>query len=98
MNKRAFLFLGILYLLSSLSIAEAAPTQQSSYELMSAENKAMQDDPLLNPAMFWVGDGESLWQQKLGPQNKSCSTCNDNHLYPLLLEDPIKCAMAKPSW
>ncbi len=43
---------------------------------MSAENKAMQDDPLLNPAMFWVGDGESLWQQKLGPQNKSCSSCH----------------------
>ncbi|WP_331852040.1 hypothetical protein [Polynucleobacter necessarius] len=26
--------------------------------------------------MFWVGDGESLWQQKLGPQNKSCSSCH----------------------
>jgi sulfur-oxidizing protein SoxA len=43
---------------------------------MSAENKAMQDDPLLNPAMFWVGDGETLWLQKLGPQNKSCSSCH----------------------
>nr|WP_255537003.1 sulfur oxidation c-type cytochrome SoxA [Polynucleobacter sp. AP-Capit-er-40B-B4] len=50
--------------------------QQSSYELMSAENKAMQDDPLLNPAMFWVGDGETLWQQKMGSQNKSCSSCH----------------------
>ena len=50
--------------------------QQSSYELMSAENRAMQDDPSLNPAMFWVGDGEALWQQKMGPQNKSCSTCH----------------------
>ena len=50
--------------------------QQSSYELMSAENKAMQDDPSLNPAMFWVGDGEALWQQKMGPQNKSCSACH----------------------
>ncbi|MBU3582252.1 sulfur oxidation c-type cytochrome SoxA [Polynucleobacter sp. AP-Capit-er-40B-B4] len=43
---------------------------------MSAENKAMQDDPLLNPAMFWVGDGETLWQQKMGSQNKSCSSCH----------------------
>lgn len=76
MKRRAFLYLGIAYLICSLSIAVAAPTQQSSYELMSAENKAMQDDPLLNPAMFWVGDGEALWQQKLGPQNKSCSTCH----------------------
>ena len=61
----------------TIGVANAAqPLQQSSYELMSAENKAMQDDPLLNPAMFWVGDGEALWQQKLGSQNKSCSTCH----------------------
>ncbi len=43
---------------------------------MSVENKAMQDDLSLNPAMFWVGDGETLWHQKLGPQNQSCSTCH----------------------
>lgn len=36
----------------------------------------MQDDPLLNPAMFWVGDGEALWQKPVGPQNKSCSNCH----------------------
>nr|WP_255532141.1 sulfur oxidation c-type cytochrome SoxA [Polynucleobacter parvulilacunae] len=63
--------------LSFLGVANSTPpSQQSSYELMSAENKAMQDDPLLNPAMFWVGDGEALWQQNLGSQNKSCSTCH----------------------
>ena len=28
--------------------------RQSSYEFMTLENKAMQDDPNLNPAMFWV--------------------------------------------
>ena len=49
---------------------------QSSYELMSAENKAMQDDASLNPAMFWVGDGETLWN-KLSEQNgKSCANCH----------------------
>jgi len=58
------------------SANSAPPKQQSSYELMSSENKAMQDDASLNPAMFWVGDGEVLWQQKLGPQNKSCSSCH----------------------
>ena len=57
---------------------DATAKQQSSYELMSAENKAMQDDPSLNPAMFWVGDGENLWQQKIGSQNKSCSSCHGN--------------------
>ena len=76
MNKRAFLSLGCICLTFCFSIGVAAPFQQSSYELMSTENKAMQDDPLLNPAMFWVGDGEVLWQQKLGPQNKSCNSCH----------------------
>ena len=67
----------ILANLINMGIANStAPTQQSSYELMSSENKAMQNDPLLNPAMFWVGDGESLWQQKVGPQNASCSSCH----------------------
>lgn len=50
--------------------------QQSSYQLMSAENKAMQDDASLNPAMFWVGDGESLWQAKGSPNTKSCASCH----------------------
>jgi len=50
--------------------------QQSSYELMSAENKAMQDDASLNPAMFWVVDGESLWQAKGSPNTKSCASCH----------------------
>ena len=81
MKKKTSLFLSSLYLtlvgFICMGVAKAIPpSQQSSYELMSAENKAMQDDPSLNPAMFWVGDGESLWQQKLGPQNNSCSTCH----------------------
>ena len=70
----ASMLLGALSALAETDLPP--PGRQSSYELMSPENKAMQDDPSLNPAMFWVGDGESLWQQKLGPQNKSCSSCH----------------------
>lgn len=54
----------------------ASVHQQSSYELMSPENKVMQDDASLNPAMFWVTDGQALWDQKLGSQNKACSNCH----------------------
>ena len=43
---------------------------------MSAENQAMQDDPSLNPAMFWVAEGESLWQAKLGDKNRACASCH----------------------
>jgi sulfur-oxidizing protein SoxA len=49
---------------------------QSSYELMSAENKAMQDDASLNPAMFWVGDGETLWNKPSEQNGKSCASCH----------------------
>ena len=49
---------------------------QSSYELMSAENKAMQDDASLNPAMFWVGDGEALWNMSSEKNGKSCAGCH----------------------
>lgn len=81
MNNLIFLFRRSIYLFLVAciwisSVNSAPPKQQSSYELMSPENKAMQDDASLNPAMFWVGDGEVLWQQKLGPQNKSCSSCH----------------------
>lgn len=79
MKQRAIsILVGICFaLVASIALAQSnKQRQQSSYDLMSAENKAMQDDPLLNPAMFWVSDGETLWQQKLGPQNKSCSSCH----------------------
>lgn len=59
-----------------LSVYGASMQKQSSYELMSSENKAMQDDSSLNPAMFWVNDGQSLWQERLGPKNTSCASCH----------------------
>jgi sulfur-oxidizing protein SoxA len=45
---------------------------------MSAENQAMQDDPSLNPGMFWVEDGELLWNSDAGAMNKSCASCHGN--------------------
>ena len=55
-------------MLASVAVAADIPkdNRQSSYQLMTAENKAMQDDPNLNPALFWVMDGHSLWKEKTG--------------------------------
>ncbi len=50
--------------------------RQSSYELMSTDTKAMQDDPLLNPANFAVLDGQALWQEAAGHKNRSCASCH----------------------
>ena len=82
MKQQIYSFLlAICFLLTagpSVIAASDPPTQkkQSSYTLMSAENKAMQDDPSLNPAMFWVSEGESLWNIKSGEKQVSCSSCH----------------------
>lgn len=59
--------------------AYADPTgsaRQSSYALMSPENRAMQDEPSQNPATFWVLDGESLWQTPSGKRQVACAKCH----------------------
>ena len=61
---------------SSLALEPSKDARQSSYQLMTPENQAMQDDPNLNPAMFWVMDGHSLWKEKVGKQNVSCASCH----------------------
>ena len=74
------LLIGFLQLCLSAMVLAGTQTEvhkpQSSYELMSAENKAMQDDPSLNPAMFWVSDGETLWNTPTGQKNVSCASCH----------------------
>ena len=69
-----YLIFSAQWVLSATETHQKKP--QSSYELMSAENKAMQDDPSLNPAMFWVGDGEVLWNQPSSKNNQSCASCH----------------------
>jgi sulfur-oxidizing protein SoxA len=61
---------------SSLALEASKDSRQSSYQLMAAENRMMQDDPNLNPALFWVMDGHSLWQEKAGKRNVSCASCH----------------------
>jgi sulfur-oxidizing protein SoxA len=72
-----------LYILFTIMIAQsvfaterAKVSRQSSYELMTAENQAMQNDPYLNPALFWVMDGHGLWKEKTGNKNVSCASCH----------------------
>jgi L-cysteine S-thiosulfotransferase len=52
------------------------PARQSSYELMSSSTRAMQDDETLNPASFWILDGQTLWNESAGKKNVSCAQCH----------------------
>ena len=63
-------------LLAILCPATSFAARQSSYEVMTPENQAMQDDPNLNPAQFWVMDGQSLWQERAGKRKISCASCH----------------------
>ncbi len=56
---------------------EIPPDQKrSDYSLMSRETQAMQDDPMANPGMLWVLEGETLWEQKAGAAQRSCADCH----------------------
>ena len=76
---KAFVCCGICAVVFISTLLKADPVgreRQSSYELMSADTKAMQDDPLLNPANFAVLDGQALWQEATGNKNKACASCH----------------------
>ena len=51
--------------------------RRSGYTDLGRDTKTMQDDDFINPATFWVLDGEALWNTKAGAANRSCSDCHD---------------------
>lgn len=69
------LCLSMAYAISTFA-DPVGPQRQSSYVLMTPENRAMQDDSSQNPATFWVLDGESLWQTSAGSRQTSCANCH----------------------
>jgi sulfur-oxidizing protein SoxA len=50
--------------------------RRSSYEMMTRETKAMQDDDTANPGMLAVLDGEALWGAKAGDARRACADCH----------------------
>ena len=70
-------FATLLSLISLGVLADATGVaRQSTYELMSPENRAMQDNAQANPGLFWVLDGKALWDQPEGPNKRSCASCH----------------------
>ena len=52
--------------------------RRSGYEFMSRDTRAMQDDDATNPGVFWVLDGEALWNRKTGAAGTACADCHGN--------------------
>src|SRR5260370_21766965 len=65
-------FVGTAVAAAEIPLAE----RKSGYDLMGPQTRAMQDDDIANPGMFWVLDGETLWKRKAGAAEKSCADCH----------------------
>jgi L-cysteine S-thiosulfotransferase len=79
MSGRALLLLAAATAVAApLAIAAEIPSgeRRSTYDLMSRDTKAMQDDDTANPGTFWVLDGEALWSAKAGTADKACADCH----------------------
>jgi sulfur-oxidizing protein SoxA len=50
--------------------------RRSGYADLGRDTKSMQDDDSANPAMLWVLDGETLWNEKAGVASRSCADCH----------------------
>lgn len=63
--------------LASWAFAEIPLDQRKSgADFMSAATRAMQADDTANPAMLSTLDGESLWHEKTGGEQKACADCH----------------------
>lgn len=63
-------------LAAAFATASGAEDRQSSYEIMSPDLQAMQDDDAANPGMLWVGEGAALWETPEGASSRSCAGCH----------------------
>ena len=66
----------LLPLVALLLLLGGAGEKRSSYDDASPQTRAMQDDDAANPGFLWVQQGQSLWSQQAGPENRSCATCH----------------------
>jgi sulfur-oxidizing protein SoxA len=70
------LLLGVVPSVISARAEIPLDQRRSSYDDMSRDTKAMQDDDTSNPAILSVLDGEALWNAKAGASGKSCADCH----------------------
>ncbi len=74
--KRYSALLSALLLAPTLHAQIPDAQRRSDFGFMGPNVQAMQRDDARNPAMLWVQQGASLWQQGAGAGNKSCASCH----------------------
>jgi sulfur-oxidizing protein SoxA len=78
MIKRQLVQLGALFFICAVALPAYADQRQSATTLMTPSNQAMQNDMSLNPALFWIMDGEALWDDRRNPAVKACADCHQD--------------------
>ncbi len=78
MIKRQLAQIGVLCFVFAVAMPSQADQRQSTTVLMTPSNQAMQKDMSLNPALFWVMDGEALWADRNNPSAKACANCHQD--------------------
>ena len=78
MIKRQLVQLGALFFICAVALPAYADQRQSATALMTPSNQAMQNDMSLNPALFWIMDGEALWGDRRNPAGKACADCHQD--------------------
>ena len=77
MTRPAVVIAAVFAMVAHASSAEIPRSERrSTYEQMSPETKAMQDEDTANPGMLWVLDGEALWRAKAGAAGRACADCH----------------------
>lgn len=61
---------------AALALAASADDRRSGFDFMTPATQALQRDDALNPAMLWVGGGQTAWAQKAGRADKACADCH----------------------
>jgi sulfur-oxidizing protein SoxA len=78
MIKEQLAQLSVLCFVFVVAMPSHADQRQSTNALMTPSNQAMQKDMSLNPALFWVMDGEALWADRNNPSAKACADCHQD--------------------
>jgi sulfur-oxidizing protein SoxA len=57
-------------------VPEGPAPRKSGIDFVGESTRELQRDDTLNPAMLWVGGGETLWDAAAGKAGKSCAACH----------------------
>jgi sulfur-oxidizing protein SoxA len=73
---------GLLCLIPLLALGQEptraiAPSDlRSGTDFVSPETRAQQEDLAVNPGMLWIEQGDRLWREAAGAEEKSCASCH----------------------